>query len=316
MSPALTPWKWTLLTLILLSPWTHSRESQPETAVDHFFEQRDYRPLLHQALLEDRGAFLDQIYKQGSKVILFTWGLKPQSTSDIGKLISHEKGFYYNSNTKNSVPYTLFFYHFSGSEAKSLSKQLESNYFSHFEFLKFFMGPKAQAETPVCESGSNDILLSFGNELNQKALQEIAWTCASAAGSGVESKAGEMIDTVTPENFPSLDLSTFWSESVKTYETLKELVPQLQPLMNELSGLLEKFHPSLKLNLICSAIGSQTVEAITPGGVIKKLVFLKSKIEGLKKMMAMLKGISKLYDKHPKSKTLEEATQRIGACAI
>ena len=87
-------------------------------------------------------------------------------------------------------------------------------------------------------------------------------------------------------------------------------------MMKELSQLTKNLNPTLKLNLICSAIGSKLFETITPGGVVKQLVFLKSKIEGLKKFIGTFKILSQLYDKYPKSKTLDKITKKVGACAI
>jgi hypothetical protein len=282
--------------MVFLSQVAVSGENRPLKIPKQLFASFEYRPLLHPELLKGQSTFVDQIYRKGSKAILLKLGLKPKSKNTLGKLLPHEKGFYYH--------------------AENYLKQIELKNVVKVELLQWVIGSQAWAETKTCEHDPKDILVSFGDQLNQQTIQEIAWTCSSAASEGVKNKAEETIELLNPENLLNVNVGNFWDESVKTYEMLKELVPQLEPMMNELSGLLEKFHPSLKINLICSAIGSQSVEAITPGGVIKKLVFLKSKIEGLKKFMAMLKGMSKLYEKFPKSKTLEEATRRVGACAI
>ncbi len=304
------------MALVLMSLMAVSGEGRPLQSLDPFFASLAYRPLLYPDLLNGQKAFVDQIYKKGSKAILVKLAIKTKTPNTMDKLLHHKKGFYFSSLTNANVPYSFFFYGVSESEAKSYLKKIAAKNFVKTELLQLLFGARAWAEAPKCESALKDVLVSFGAELNQKTIQDIAWTCSSAAGAGAKNKAEESIETLNPVNIANMDLSNFWDESVKTYEMLKELVPQLEPMMNELSGLLENFHPSLKLNLICSAIGSQTVEAITPGGVFRKLVFLKSKIAGLKKLMDMLKGMSKLYEKFPKSKTLDEATRRVGACAI
>lgn len=90
----------------------------------------------------------------------------------------------------------------------------------------------------------------------------------------------------------------------------------MSPILKNFNELFKKLNPSFKLDFICASLGSQVLEFLTPGGVYKKILSLKSKLQNIKKLQTSLKAISDLYDQFPHSKTLKNASQKIGACAL
>lgn len=263
--------------------------------------------------------FVDQIYQEKNKAVLFKFMQGKYDNKSTNRFITKQSGFMYSLELGKGIAASFFFYHMTKHESKRVIDQIQKSVASTASPWQKLILESAEASEVNCSKQSSDVLFTVGEKLDQDTIDSIAWTCAAAAGDGVKNKANETIDMVSPSNLANLadiDLEKFWDESVKTYETLQELLPQLKPMLKELSQLLDQFHPKLKLNLLCSAVGSQVVDVITPGGVIKKLVILKSKITGLKKLMESLKALSKLYEKFPRSQTLEKATQRIGACAL
>jgi hypothetical protein len=285
-------------------------------AIDLFFRKKDFKLLLHYQLLTNKRVFVDQIYQSHDKAVMIKFGINPKDLNQFRKIETLNFGSFYNDLNEQGVPFSIFFYNIPISEIRELIAEIPVKKISQRDLIQTLFVSKSWADSNSCSQSFASNVFAFSDELNQKSLGEIAWTCSAAAGSGAEKKGEDTIDMINPTNLSGIEISAFWSKSVKTYEAIKVLVPQLEPMMNQLGELLKTVHPKLKLNLICSAIGAQVVDAITPGGVIKKVVFLKNKIEALKKLMETLKGMSKLYEKYPDSKTLEKATQRVGACAI
>lgn len=302
--------------ILVLCEVLHAGVPNQLKAIDLFFRKKDFKLLLHYQLLTDQRVFVDQIYQSHDKSVMIKFGINPKDLNQFRKLETFSFGSFYNDLNEQGVPFSIFFYNIPISEIRELIAEIPVKKISQRDLLQTLFVSKSWAGGNTCSPNFASSLFSFNDELNQKSLGEIAWTCSAAAGSGAEKKGEETFDMINPMNLSDIEISAFWSKSVKTYEAIKELMPQLEPMVNQLGELLKTVHPKLKLNLICSAIGAQVVDAITPGGVLKKVVFLKNKIEALKKLMETLRGMSKLYEKYPHSKTLEKATQRMGACAI
>jgi hypothetical protein len=286
------------------------------SGIDQALTDNQYQPrIIREWIVHQRG-FVDQIYEKGSSAILVKFGIRDNKPEQPRRLISHPKGFFYQDRNEDGLTFSLFFYQISESQARSLLLAIDSSHTTHLHWIHQLLIPKASAKEAQCQNEETPEILNFGRELDQKFLTEITMTCSSAAGSGAQTKLNENLELLDPTNLPSVNLSAFWDEAVKSYEAIRELIPQLAPMMDELSEVLAQFHPKLKLNVICAAIGSQTVEYLTPGGVVKKLILLKSKIAGLNKLIAILRSLSKLYNKHSNSKWLDKATRRIGACSL
>jgi hypothetical protein len=303
-----------MLFSLFISPLSFASKDSSVLSMEKYLAKQKYQFLLEQNPTEKKLTFVDQIYENQEKVIMLKMGLQLKSQSSLRQLYDLGFGYSYSDVTTEGLAFSILFYKIPVAEVKIILRQLWHKKTVRLEWIDLLFESKVYADEKKCNPNKWDILFSFKNELNQKSLKELVWTCSSAVEQGVEKKIDENIDTV--KSLTDIELKSFWSDMVKTYESIKELIPQILPLVNEMGTMLDKFNPALKLNLICSALGAQLPELAVPGGVLKKIAFLKKKLSTLKPILGTLNRISKLYDKHPNSKILKKATERIGACAL
>jgi hypothetical protein len=306
-----------LLTLLSATQCFANSIKEFESTINYInqeFESNHYISLIEQFDFLPTRTFVDQIYQKSDQAVMIKWGVRPINKDLMGKLQNLGFGLTFNDYTSAGIPFSLFFLKIPTEEVEPLLNIVLKALKSKTSFLYHLFGAQAYANS--CKATRPESLLSFGEELNLASFKKLVWSCSAAADKGFENKVSEYLDFLDPKNWQPINISSFWSESLKAYNSLKDLIPKLGPILKDFNNIFKKFNPNFKTDFICSSLGSQFIEYISPGGMVKKLFSLKNKITSLKHLQNILKQISNLYEKYPNSKTLQNATQRVGACAL
>jgi hypothetical protein len=316
-------------------------------ALDMVFQSQNFQAVIANEINGTGRAFVDQIYERSDKAVMLKLGVHPKDKTLTGKIQNLGFGFTYNSSTNTGLPYSLFFFKFQKEEIAPIINKIRNSVAStqrypprDIRFVKYmgvvspssqreprgqknileilanyFFGP-AYAKQSFCENSEIQKINEFSEELSVKYFNQLVWACTNAAETGVKKKGEELVDDLDPRNWTRIDIGSFWSSAVQTYASIKDLIPQLKPIFSEFHKQFASLHQKLKVDLICASLGAQIFEIATPGGALKKVLSLKNKLMGFKKIQSLLASISELYKQYPNSKTLEKATQGVGACAL